>query len=143
MQSIFIHRDEPVHDMETRSSNAVPTGWLVLPGHPDAPAHVSVVHYSRVARLYRTTLYAFLWITSTIGMFLVTIFDPFMTSMPLFVGGVMTFKSWRGRFRVMEFSGACPRCHTALTLKPGSKIGSPHHLVCYSCHHEPDLYLAA
>jgi hypothetical protein len=120
-----------------------PTAWLVLAGHPDAPAHLGVVHYSRLARLYRTAWYAFLWIFSTIATFFVTIFDPFMTSMPLFVGAVMTYRSWRGRYRVTEFRGACPRCGQKLDLKTGSKIGTPHHLVCYHCHHEPDLYLAA
>ncbi|HEX2211638.1 MAG TPA: hypothetical protein VHG93_28380 [Longimicrobium sp.] len=129
--------------METRPDTAQTPAWIVLAGHPDAPAHVKVVGYSRVARLWRTTWYAFLWITSTIGTFFITIFDPFMTSMPLFVGAVMTYRSWRGRFRVMEFHGACPRCREPIDLKPGSKIGTPHHLVCYSCHHEPDLYLAA
>lgn len=128
--------------METPPA-AQPTAWIILPGHPDAPAHLSVVRYSQLARLYRTTLYAFLWIGSTMVTFLITLFDPFMTAMPLFLGAVMTFKSWRGRFRVTAFEGACPRCHEPIQLKPGSKIGSPHHLVCYSCHHEPELYLAA
>ncbi|HEU0302408.1 MAG TPA: hypothetical protein VFR37_23315 [Longimicrobium sp.] len=129
--------------MDDRPADSAPTAWIILPGHPDAPAHVSVQRYSRAARLYRTTWFAFLWMVSTVGMFFVTIFDPFMTSMPLLLGGMMTYRSWRGRFRVMEFSGACPRCHSAIAIKPGSRIGTPHHLVCYSCHHEPELYLAA
>jgi len=129
--------------MSSLAPDAHPTAWIVLPGHRDAPARVSVVRYSTVARFYRTVMYGVLWITSTLGMFVVTIFDPFMTCMPLFVGGVMTYRSWRGRFRVTEFHGACPRCAQPLPLKLGSKIGSPHHLVCYHCHHEPHLYLAA
>ncbi|HEX6373018.1 MAG TPA: hypothetical protein VF006_29115 [Longimicrobium sp.] len=120
-----------------------PTAWIILPGHPDVPAHLSVERYSRLARLSRTTWYAFLWMFSTLGTAIVTIGDPFVTAIPLFVGAVTTFKSWGGRFRVMEFHGTCPRCREPINLKPGSKIGSPHHLVCYHCHHEPDLYLAA
>lgn len=120
-----------------------PTAWLVLPGHPDAPAQVGVIHYSRLARLHRTAWYFVLWIVSTVGTFFVTIFDPFMTSMPLFVGAVMTYRSWRGRYKVTDFHGGCPRCGEPIKLKTGSKIGTPHHLVCYNCHHEPDLYLAA
>jgi hypothetical protein len=120
-----------------------PPARIVLAGHRDTPARLSVVHYSRVARVYRTLLYALLWIGSSVATFFVTIFDPFMTSMPFFVGAVMTYRSWRGRFRVTAFDGACPRCAHPINLKPGSKIGSPHHLVCYHCHHEPDLYLAA
>lgn len=120
-----------------------PTAWIILAGHRDAPARLTVERYSRVARLYRTAMFAMLWIGGTIGTFLITLFDPFMTCMPFFVGAVMTYRSWRGRFRVMEFKGSCPRCESPLTLAPGSKIGSPHPLVCYHCHHEPNLYLAA
>lgn len=141
MQSVFVHRVRAERTMEPQPIEH-PTAWLVLAGHPDAPAHLDVIHYSRLARLYRTTCYFFLWIISTVGMFFITIFDPFMTSMPLFVGGVMTYRSWRGRYKVTAFSGPCPRCAQPIKLEPGSKIASPHHLVCYNCHHEPDLYLA-
>jgi hypothetical protein len=120
-----------------------PNAWIVLAGHRDAPARLSVERYSNVARIYRTVMYGLLWIGSSVGMLFITIFDPFMTCMPFFVGAVMTYRSWRGRFKVTEFRGACPRCGEPLTLKLGSKIGSPHQLVCYSCHHEPHLYVAA
>lgn len=129
--------------MSTHTADVHPTAWIVLAGHPDAPARLTVVRYSSVARFYRTVLYALLWIGSSVATFFVTIFDPFMTSMPFFVGAVMTYRSWRGRFKVTDFRGACPRCREPLKLKLGSKIASPHHLVCYHCHHEPDLYLAA
>ena len=56
--------------MDARSVNR-PAAWLVLAGHPDAPANVGVVGYSRLARLYRTTGYAFLWIFSTVATFFV------------------------------------------------------------------------
>jgi hypothetical protein len=128
--------------MSSHTTNR-PTAWLVLPGHRDTPARLVVERYSRVARFYRTLVYAALWIGGTTATFLITIFDPFMTAMPFLFGAVMTHRSWRGRYRVMEFTGACPRCQHPLDLKLGSKIGSPHHLVCFQCHHEPDLYLAA
>lgn len=128
--------------MSTQTTD-VPTAWIVLPGHRDAPARLTVERYSLFARFYRTVLYAMLWIGSTVATFLITIFDPFMTCMPFFVGAVMTYRSWRGRYRVTAFDGSCPRCETALQLKTGSKIASPHHMVCYNCHHEPCLYLAA
>jgi hypothetical protein len=129
--------------MDTPAAPAQPTAWIILPGHPDAPAHLRVQRYSRLARFYRTTWYGFLWMISTLGTVVVTIGDPFLTGIPFFVGAVMTYRSWGGRFRVTEFHGACPRCRQPINLKPGSKIGSPHHLVCYNCHHEPHLYLAA
>lgn len=129
--------------MSTHTADAQPTAWIVLAGHPNAPARLSVVRYSSLARFYRTVLYAILWIVSSVTTFFITIFDPFMTCMPVFIGAVMTYRSWRGRFKVTEFHGDCPRCREPLRLKPGSKIASPHHLVCYACHHEPDLYLTA
>lgn len=120
-----------------------PNAWIVLPGHRDAPARLTVERYSTIARFYRTVMYGLLWMGGSVATFLITLFDPFMTAMPFFVGAVMTYRSWRGRFKVTEFRGACPRCAQPLDLKLGSKIGSPHHLVCYSCHHEPHLYVAA
>jgi hypothetical protein len=104
--------------MSTHAADARPTAWIVLPGHPNAPARLTVTRYSSLARFYRTVWYAFLWIGGSTAMFFVTIFDPFMTSLPFFVGAVMTFRSWRGRFKVLEFRGACPRCLEPLKLKP-------------------------
>lgn len=120
-----------------------PNAWIVLPGHRDAPARLTVERYSTLARFYRTVMYGLLWIGGSVATFFITLFDPFLSCMPVFVGAVMTYRSWRGRFKVTEFRGACPRCAEPLDLKPGSKIDSPHHLVCYSCHHEPYLYVAA
>ena len=119
-----------------------PNAWIVLPGHPDAPAHLDVVRYSAWARLSRTVLYMAMWLVSTVGTFFITLFDPFMTAMPFFMGAVLTYRSWRGRFRVMSFQGACPRCRQPLPIKPRARIASPHPLVCYNCHFEPALHLA-
>ena len=127
--------------MSARPDHA--TAWIVLPGHRDTQARLRVEPYSFLARIYRTVMYAGLWMVGTAATVLVTMFDPFISLIPLFVGAVATYRSWNGRFRVMDFDGACPRCETPIALKPGSKIASPHHLVCYHCHHEPDLYLAA
>ena len=117
--------------------------WIVLPGHPDVRARVEVVRYSRVARVNRTLLYGALTVVATVAAFLVTIFDPFLGSIPLLVGATATWRSGKGRFRVTRFEGACPRCAEPIPLREGSRIGSPHPLVCYACHHEPELYLAA
>jgi hypothetical protein len=129
--------------MRQATHDAPPTGWIVLPGHPDLPARVEVVRCSPLARAYRTVLFGFLSLAATAGAFVVTIFDPFISSIPLLVGGMATWRSWRGRFRVTRFEGACPRCRHPLALAEGSRIGSPHPLVCYECHHEPELFLPA
>lgn len=118
-------------------------GWIVLPGHRDVRASLAVVRYSPASRLSQTVLYGIASVVATGVTFLVTIFDPFLSAIPLLVGATATWRSWRGRFRVVRFTGACPRCAEPITLRGGSRIGSPHRLVCYSCHHEPELFLAA
>ena len=112
---------------------------IVLPGHRDADARMQVVALPFRTRMVRTLALAAGWGLTTVTTFLVTIFDPFMTSLPLLVGTMAVYRSWKGRFRVDEFRGGCPRCGTEMRLKPGSRISLPHPLVCYTCHHEPQL----
>ncbi|MBB4638196.1 hypothetical protein [Longimicrobium terrae] len=116
---------------------------IVLAGHADAPAHLSVVRATGWSRVRRTAIFATAWISGSITMFIITLFDPFMTALPFLIGAWMTGKSWSGRYRVMSFEGACPRCHHPIQLKPGARIAAPHPLVCYHCHHEPKLFLTA
>lgn len=115
---------------------------IVLAGHRDAAALVSVREMPLPARMLRTAGMAALWGSVTATTFFVTIFDPFMTSMPALVGMAAVWRSWRGRYRVDGFRGECPRCGTALRLKRGARVSTPHPLVCYACHHEPHLVLA-
>lgn len=126
-----------------RNAIACPNARIILPGHADAEADVAVNVYPFRFRVARTFGYLALWIGSTLTALVVTFGDPFLTAIPFILGVVGVHRSWRGRFRVARFHGACPRCHTPLELGEGSKIGSPHHLVCYRCHHEPHLVLAA
>jgi hypothetical protein len=122
---------------------ACPTARIVLPGHPDAAAEVSVDVYPFRFRVARTFGYLALWLGSTATALVVTFGDPFLTAIPFILGAVGVHRSWRGRYRVARFHGLCPRCHTPLRLGVGSKISTPHDLVCYQCHHEPHLVLAS
>jgi hypothetical protein len=115
--------------------------WIILPGHRDVTARLTVVPYSRAARTYRTALCAVLTMLATVAAFLVTLFDPFLSAIPLLVGTTAAWRSWHGCYRVTRFEGACPRCSEPIALPEGSRIGPQHPLVCYSCHHEPELYL--
>jgi hypothetical protein len=128
--------------MEMEASAAV-SARVVLPGHADTPARVDVDEVPFRARLLRTVVMAGVWGTISIAMFFITVFDPFMTSMPVLVGAVTVWRNWKGRFRVRSFQGRCPRCGTEIRVKPNSRVGVPHPLVCYSCHHEPQLVLRA
>lgn len=120
-----------------------PRAWLILPGHGDAAAHVRVLHYPFWARVYRTGALGLGWAVATVTAFFVTMFDPFLSSIPLIMGAASVWRSWRGHYRVQEFAGDCPRCRSALALKTGARIGSPHRMVCFNCHHEPHLALMA
>ena len=115
--------------------------WIVLPGHPDTPAHVHVSRYSFGARVIRTIGLAAGWGMVAAATFVITFFDPFLSSMPVVIGAVSVWRSWRGRYAVRSFRGSCPRCRTEMALKPGTKVSVPHPLVCYECHHEPELLL--
>lgn len=117
---------------------AVPGARIVLGGHPSRPARLVARRYPGWARLARTLALAVLWAGSTVGTLVFT-FDPFVATFPLVLGGSLVYRSWKGRFRVEEFQAACPRCGEELRLEPGSRINLPHPMVCYHCHHEPEL----
>lgn len=125
----------------TRSTPA--RAWIVLPGHRDAAAEIVVAEQTLSARLLRTAARAAGWTAATGATFFVTMFDPFLTSIPLLVGAVSVWKSLHGRYRVHHFRGACPRCGEAMKLDPGARIAAAHRMVCYHCHHEPELLVAA
>ncbi len=120
------------------SAVLVPSARVVLGGHPSRPAHLEAVRYPFWARLVRTVGFAVGWVVSTV-LTLGFTFDPFVASFPFVLGASMVYRSWRGRFRVEAFRGACPRCGGELALKEGSKVDFPHGLTCYACHHEPEL----
>jgi hypothetical protein len=115
---------------------------IVLPGHVDTVARVDVSEVPLRARVLRTLLLAAVWGSITVTVFFVTLFDPFMTSMPALVGAASVYRSWRGRYELRAFQAACPRCGAALKVKPNLKVSAPHPLVCYACHHQPELVFA-
>lgn len=117
---------------------AIPSARIVLGGHPTRPARLVARRYPVWARMVRTLAFVVLWVGSTAGTLIFT-FDPFVATFPFAIGVSFVYKSWKGRFRVEDFEAACPRCGEGLLLKPGSRISLPHPMVCYSCHHEPEL----
>ena len=114
---------------------------IVLPGHADAEARMQVTAYPFWTRVLRTLGLAASWTAATVATFFITMFDPFISSIPLLMGFMSVYRSWKGRLRVHAFAGGCPRCGTAMTIEPGARISVPHPLVCYHCHHEPELRL--
>ncbi|HEX8691242.1 MAG TPA: hypothetical protein VF746_02280 [Longimicrobium sp.] len=122
------------------ADQAVPVvARIVLPGHRDAEGKAEVVPVPFWSRAVRTAALAGAWAAAAVTMFFVTIFDPFLTSIPVLVGAFTVYRSWRGQYLVRSFQGGCPRCGTSIRLKPGARISVPHPMVCYSCHHEPEL----
>lgn len=110
----------------------------VLRSHGSLPAEVEVVKYPRTRWALRTLGYVVLWVGWTVGTLLFT-FDPFVASFPFVIGAALAYRSWKGGYQIRAFQGHGPRCENELTIKPGSKIDLPHPLVCYNCHHEPEL----
>ena len=80
------------------------------------------MRYSFWARVVRTVALFAGWGTLTVAVFFVTIFDPFMTSMPLIVGTVSVYRGWKGRYRVR-------RCCAQVAVRPLAEICFPHHIV--------------
>lgn len=128
--------------MTTSNGTAAGRARVVLPGHADTVARVEVRPISSRNRVLRTLGLAGLWGTITTAVFFITVFDPFMTSMPAFVGAASVYRSWRGRFELRAFEASCPRCASALTMKRNARVGAQAPLVCYTCHHEPELVFA-
>jgi hypothetical protein len=128
--------------MQGGRSAAAAGARIVLPGHADTVARVDLSEVPMRARVLRTMVLAAFWGTVTVGVFFITVFDPFMTSLPAFVGAASVYRSWRGRFELHAFQARCPRCAAELKVKPNAKVSAPHPLVCYACHHQPELVFA-
>jgi hypothetical protein len=123
--------------MEITSESAV----VHLRGHGSTPAVLAVSRYSVVGWSIRVVRYVAGWLGVS-GATLIFTFDPFVASFPFVIGLGYVYRTVRGRYHVRHFEGNCPRCSARLALKPGSKIPLPYDLVCYSCHHEPQLRIA-
>lgn len=128
--------------MAMDGTSATGRARIVLPGHADTVARVDVKVIPSRARVLRTLFLAGLWGTITTLVFFVTLFDPFMTSMPALVGAASVYRSWRGRFELRAFQAPCPRCGTELRVKRNARVGAHSSLVCYACHHQPELVFA-
>lgn len=113
-----------------------------LRGHQARNAHLEVSRYPTLAWLARIVLYLFFWIAGTWAVLVFT-FDPFVASFPFVLGIGLVYHGIKGRYQVRSFRGECPRCDAELKLDAGSKINLPHPMVCYACHHEPELVVRA
>jgi hypothetical protein len=125
--------------MMTNDRPAFAGARIVLAGHADRPARVEAAEVSFRARVMRTLVTAGVWGSISTAVFFITVFDPFMTSMPTLVGAMAVYRSWKGRLRIRSFHGGCPRCGAEISIKANARISTPHPLVCYACHHEPEL----
>lgn len=127
--------------MSTNGS-AVASAIVHLRGHHATPAHLEVTRYPALAWIGRIIRYTLGWLGSTSATLVLT-FDPFVASFPFVIGLGLLYRTVRGRYRVDSFHGVCPRCSQELKLEAGSKIPLPYPVVCYNCHHEPELRLVS
>jgi hypothetical protein len=128
--------------MSSMGTSAAGRARIVLPGHADTVARVDVRPIASRDRVLRTLVLAAVWGTITAAVFFVTVFDPFMTSMPAFVGAASVYRSWRGRYELRALEARCPRCGAELKMKRKARVGAQSSLACYACHHHPELVFA-
>lgn len=121
---------------------ARPPARLHLPGSGTAPAEIEAIAQPRGARLTRALLALFgSWALIPLVFFIPPHF-PWVAA--AFGGGLyLALRFWRGELYVSSFEGACPRCGTALELKPGARIRRRQTLDCYGCHRQPELIVDA
>jgi hypothetical protein len=115
-----------------------PPARLALVFHAPTIARVELVYRSAVGRLIRALV---AWILCW-GALPILIWVPphYPWVLAAFAAGIyLPFRFWTGKFRVVSFSGFCPRCGRALELRQGSHINLPHALTCFGCHFEPVL----
>lgn len=121
-------------------SNTVvtPPAALRLRGHEAKPAEIQIEKRPRQTRMTRSilTLVGFLVLAPVVA--LIPPHIPWVL-VALFMGGYLAWKQWAGEYIVHSFSGNCPRCDAELKIDPGSKVGLPLEMDCYSCHHKPTL----
>jgi hypothetical protein len=115
-----------------------PDARLVLPGSGTTPAEVEMVYQPRATRLTRALLTLVVsWLIIPVVFFIPPHFPWVLGA---FLGGLyFAWRFWRGEFYVSSFRGACPRCGTALELRPGARIRREQTLECYGCHRRPEL----
>lgn len=132
-------REQGAGSLETTAVGR-PGARLHLPGAGTAPAAVEMVYQPRATRLTRALLALFVsWLMLPVVVFI----PPHLPwVLAVFVGGLyFAWRFWRGEFYVSSFQGACPRCGTALELRPGARIRSSQTLECYGCHRRPELII--
>lgn len=54
-------------------------------------------------------------------------------------GLFLVYREATTRYVVRAFSGSCPRCGSALTLKRGSRLTAARSVPCYGCHFHPTI----
>ena len=111
---------------------------LSLRGHEPTSATLEAEVVPRPTRMRRAVLYLIgFWILVPIVAFIPP-HIPWIIG--AFVAGLYFARQhWIGEYVVHRFTGNCPRCDSALTIKPGSRIRLPYTVTCYNCHHEPVL----
>jgi hypothetical protein len=117
---------------------ARPEARLELPGGGTTPATIEVVYQPRATRMSRAIIILVLsWVLMPVLFFIPPHFLWPLVS--LIAGILLARRYWRGEYYVTSFEGACPRCDTAIEIKPGTRIRSRQSVECFGCHRQPEL----
>jgi hypothetical protein len=111
---------------------------LTLFGWTPTPVVLSVEPRPRWERILRAFLTLFL---ATLTAPIVMLIPPHAEWLMLnAIAGLYWFrKNWIAEYVLDSFDGVCPRCHHAITLKPGMTLRFPEGVSCYHCHEHPTL----
>lgn len=116
------------------------TGRVRLAHYTPTPARVTLTVRSGWQRATRAVVTAVCLPPAALVAFLVPPHGE-----PLFlavgVGVYLIYREATTQFVVREFSGSCPRCGSALTLRRGSRLSSARNVPCYGCHFHPTIEL--
>lgn len=119
----------------------VPNARLVLP-HRATPARIEAEPRPAGARASRALGWlALFWALAPLVFFIPPHLPWVLAAVA--AGIFFAWREWRGEYLVRSFTGSCPECGNVLSVEPGSKIGLPHSMTCYQCHHHPVLEAGA
>jgi hypothetical protein len=109
-----------------------------LADHPVTPANLRIIDRPGWSRVLRSVVLALLIPPVALVAFLIPPHgEPFFLAIGL--GVYFVYREATTRYVVQAFSGSCPRCGSALTLKKGSRLTAARRVPCYGCHFHPTI----
>lgn len=111
---------------------------LSLFGFAPTPAELIVIPRTKAQRVTRAVLSVVAAIFAAPVVFMIPPHAEWVIGVVV-TGIYWARKNWIAEFVVASCHGLCPRCLTAIVVKPRTTLRLPHAVTCYSCHEHPAL----